>query len=235
MDSEVAYGNTNIAFSVTRSSRKTLAIEVHPDLSIRVIAPVDVSLEDIKGRILNKAKWIKKQQTYFEQFLPRAPEREYVSGETHFYLGRRYLLKLRKSKKQEVKLKGGDLIVFLEDATNKELIKKLLGNWYYGHAKRKFYQCIKESVLKFKNYKIDEQPPLVVKRMSKRWGSCTPNGRIILNPEIIKTPTKCVEYVVIHELCHLIHPNHGKEFYDLQTEIMPDWEKWKLRLEKTLI
>lgn len=235
MDLEVAYGNTSLGFSVKRSNRKTLAIEVHPDLSIKVIAPVDASLKDIKDRILNKGKWIKKQQTYFEQFLPRTPKREYVSGETHFYLGRRYLLKLRKSNEQGVKLKGGEMVVFLKDTTNKELIKKLLGNWYYSHAKRKFIQCIKESVLKFKKHKIDEQPPLVVKRMSKRWGSCTPNGRIILNPEIIKTPSKCMEYVVIHELCHLIHPNHSKEFYELQNKMMPDWEKWKLRLEKTLI
>ncbi len=235
MDKEVAYGNTRLAFSVTRSNRKTLAIEVHPDLSIKIVAPDDTSLDDIRERVLKKGKWIAKQQAYFEQFLPRTPEREYVSGETHFYLGRKYLLRLHKSKKQEVKLKGGELIVFLVDTNNKQLVKRLLGDWYYDHAKRKFNQSIKESVRKFSKYNIERYPPLVVKRMTKRWGSCTPNGRIILNPEIIKTLSRCVDYVVIHELCHLIHPNHSKEFYELQTEIMPEWMKWKLRLEKTLI
>lgn len=232
---EVAYGNTNLVFTVTRKNRKLLAIEVHPDLSIKVIAPIDAELDDIKKRVLKKGNWIIKQFSYFEQFLPRTPEREYVSGETHLYLGRRYLLKLRTSKNRAVKLVGGELIVFLEETSNKEMIKRLLGNWYYAHAKKKFSHSIKVTLDKFKNYKIDQEPPLVIKRMAKRWGSCTPSGQIILNPEIIKTPSRCVEYVIIHELCHLIHPNHSKEFYDLQTEIMPDWEKWKLRLEKTLI
>ncbi|MFB9212568.1 M48 family metallopeptidase [Echinicola jeungdonensis] len=115
------------------------------------------------------------------------------------------------------------------------MVKHLLNDWYYRHAKRKFNTCIAESVKKFSNYSIPQDPPLVVKRMNKRWGSCTPKGRIILNPEVIKTPSKCIEYVVIHELCHLIHPNHSKAFYKLQSEIMPDWEKWKLRLEKALV
>ena len=75
----------------------------------------------------------------------------------------------------------------------------------------------------------------MIKRMSKRWGSCTPKGRIVLNPEIIKTSSKCIEYVVIHELCHLIYPNHSNDFFRLQKKIMPEWEKWKMKLEKTLV
>ncbi len=235
MESEIDYGNTRLLFSVTHSNRKTLAIEVHPDLSIKVVAPIGTQLGDISERILKKGAWILKQRTYFQQFLPRTPQREYVSGETHFYLGRKYLLRLRKSKKQEVKLKGGELIVFLKDTHNKELIKSLLGNWYYAHAKRKFSTLIKDSLPNFKKYKIDYEPPLVVKRMHKRWGSCTPNGHIVLNPEIIKTPTRCIEYVIIHELCHLVYPSHNKDFYALQSSVMPENEKWKLRLEKALI
>ena len=70
--------------------------------------------------------------------------------------------------------------------------------------------------------------------MSKRWGSCTPKGKIILNPELIKTPKKCIEYVIIHELCHLKHANHGSSFYKLQSVFMPDWENWKEKLERQM-
>lgn len=235
MLAKVEYGNTLLSFSIAHSARKSLAIEVHPDLTVNVIAPLNTDLNLIKERVLKKAKWIVKQKDFFEQFLPRTPKREYIMGESHFYLGRKYVLKIRTSNKNDVKLKGGELVVFSTNKLDKDLTKRLLNEWYYKHAKKRFEKCVIESVLKFKKQNINENPPLVIKRMAKRWGSCTPKGRIIINPEIIKTPSKCVDYVIIHELCHLIHPNHSKEFYKLQTEIMPDWKKWKLKLEKTLV
>ena len=70
--------------------------------------------------------------------------------------------------------------------------------------------------------------------MEKRWGSCTRNGKITLNPEMIKAPKACIEYVMVHELCHLVHHNHTRDFYDLQSRMFPDWQKWKDKLEKTL-
>lgn len=234
MKSEVYYGTTRFEFSVIRSNRKTLAIEVHPDLSIQVIAPTKAPIEDIKQKIVQRGKWILKQQLFFEQFLPRTPEREYVSGESHFYLGRKYLLKIRNSTDRDVKLRGGELIVFVPITDDSTLVKRLLASWYYKHAQKRFAACIKASLQKFSKYDLPE-PPLMIRRMKNRWGSCNPNGRIILNPEIIKTPSKCIEYVVIHELCHLIHPNHSREFYALQSEMMPNWEKWKLKLEKVLV
>lgn len=234
MQAEVNYGNILLEFFIKRSARKTLAIEVYPDLSIQVIAPIASTINDIKEKVLKRGRWILKQQSYFEQFLPRTPQREYVSGESHLYLGKKYLLKIRESQKQEVKLKGGELMVYVPKTSDSFLVKKQLAKWYYNHAQKRFSSCIDDSLEKFSKYDLTK-PPLVIKRMSKRWGSCTPNGQIILNPEIIKAPSKCVEYVVIHELCHLVHQNHSRQFYDLQREIMPDWEKWKSRLERTLI
>jgi len=67
--------------------------------------------------------------------------------------------------------------------------------------------------------------------MKKRWGSLTPSNKLILNPELIKAPVKCIDYVIIHELCHIVNPNHGKEFYQLQKKMMPDWKRWKDKLE----
>lgn len=87
-----------------------------------------------------------------------------------------------------------------------------------------------KNVAVFKHYNI-EKPPLIIRRMKKRWESLTPAKKLILNPELIKTPVKCIDYVIIHELCHLIHPHHGKEFFLLQEKMMPDWKRWKGRLE----
>lgn len=230
---KVKYGTSLIRYTVSRSDRKTLSIEVHPDLSIKVNAPKKASLSMIQAKVLKRAKWIRKHQIYFEQFLPRTPQREYVSGETHQYLGRKYILRVRKSPEDSVKLKGGELIVKTGNLFDRKQIKQILTNWYYNHALRIFQESISEALIRFKGYGL-QRPPLVIRRMPRRWGSCTPNGRIILNPEIIKAHAKCIDYVVVHELSHLVHHNHSKAFYDLQNKVMPDWEKWKLRLEKLL-
>ncbi len=226
----VNYGTQKLDVVITRSQRKTLQIEVHPDLSIMVIAPEYAPIDEIEQKIIKKGRWILKQQTYFEQFLPRTPKREYVSGETHLYLGRRYLLKIRPANKNSVKLKGGALWVFVRGINDKQSVMQTLTAWYYRHANDHFKAAIQKYMDRFKKYHL-EMPHWEIKRMLKRWGSCTPKGKILLNPELIKTPSKCIEYVVVHELCHLIYPKHNKDFYKLQKKIMPDWEKWKNRLE----
>jgi predicted metal-dependent hydrolase len=233
----VEYGSKTINFKITRTTRKTLAIEVHPDSSVQLIAPKDSTLEELKGRVVHRGKWIIKQQAYFETFLPVTPIREYVSAETHYYLGRRYMLKVKQADENSVKLKAGEIVVTIkpndEENGKQEKVKRLLAAWYYTHAKRKFQEVMALSLNKFSAEKI-EKHSFEIKRMKLRWGSCTSEGKIILNPELIKANSKCIEYVIIHELCHLVIPSHNKEFYKLLTEKMPDWEKWKDRLEKLM-
>lgn len=231
---EVEYGTQIIYFHFKKVDRKTLGIEVHPDLSIWAIAPLKSSLKEVKALVLKRARWIVKQQHFFEQFLPRTPEREYVSGETHLYLGRRYILRVRKGKTPTVKLIGGELIVYYTTDKSTTAIKHLLTGWYFNHAKCKFDTAIQSALSKFVTYKIT-YPAIEIRRMKNRWGSCTPNGKIILNPELIKAPARCIEYVIIHELCHLVHPNHNKQFYKLLNSILPESNTLKLKLEQFLI
>ncbi len=226
------YGNTDIDYTIQYAERKTLSIEVYPNLNVNVIAPLDASSEDIEQKILKRAAWIVKQKSYFESFLPRIPQREYVAGETHLYLGRRYVLKLRIAENESVKLKAGNIVISAPDL-NPNKMKLLLGAWYYRHAERRFQIIMKDAFLRFNSQKL-RFPEYELKRMKNRWGSCTPSGKIIINPEIIKAPSKCIEYVIIHELCHLVHPNHSKAFFQLLEEKMPDWEKWKMKLELML-
>ncbi len=228
----IKYGTKTIAFQLERSPRKTLAIEVHPDSSVQLIAPEGSSLEDIKLKVEKRAKWILKQQDYFEQFLPHSPIREYVSGETHYYLGKRYVLKVTQGNENNVKLSGGQLVV-TQMQPSQVNVKTALAAWYYTHAKKKFTSLTGQALLKFKQEDLTVHA-LEICRMKNRWGSCTPKGKIILNPELIKAPSKCIEYVIIHELCHLIIPNHTPAFYALLEEKYPDWKKWKIKLERLM-
>jgi len=206
---------------------------VKPDMSVIVKAPFDTELSKIYKKVENRAKWILEQQKFFQDFHPLTLPRKYISGETHLYLGKQYRLKVIKSKAEEVKLKWGYIKVFTKDKQNTKKIQVKLEAWYRSHAINKFKQYIQENIILFRNYEITE-PGFILRAMSKRWGSCTKDGKLIINPELIKAPKRCIEYVIIHELCHLIHPNHSRAFLKLQTQIMPDWEKWKDRLERAM-
>lgn len=230
MITSIQFGSKQIDFNVVYSDRKTLGITVTPDMDVLVKAPVDSSIQKIKEKILKKAPWIIKQQSYFLSFHPKTTKRKYISGETHLYLGRQYLLKIELSKDESVKLKGKYIEVRTSNISN---VKKMMLNWYLQQAKIKYHSIAQPLIEKFKKYNV-EPSSIVLRDMPARWGSCTPKGKIILNPELIKAPKGCIEYVIIHELCHLIHYDHTQKFIDLQTKEMPDWEKWKTKLEKIL-
>lgn len=230
MTSSIQFGSKNILFQMFYSNRKTLGITVKPDLSVLVKAPIDTSIVQIKEKLHKKAPWIIKQQSYFLSFHPRTPKRKFVSGETHLYLGKQYRLKIIEGKEESVKLKNG----FLEVHTLGKLrTQQLVANWYLNRAKIKLNLIAEPLITKFKIYNV-EPSSIVFRNMPTRWGSCTPKGKIILNPELIKAPKGCIEYVIIHELCHLIYHDHTKTFIELQIKEMPDWEKWKMKLEKLL-
>jgi len=230
MNYSIQFGSKKINFQVIYSDRKTLGITVNPDLNVLVKAPIDSSIDKIKEKIIKKAPWIIKQQGFFLTFHPKIPARRYIGGETHLYLGRQYLLKVELSKVESVKLKGKFIEV---KAIDKSRVKELVKQWYLVHAKSKINELAKPLIEQFKKYNI-ELKSIVFREMPTRWGSCTPKGKIILNPELIKAPRGCIEYVIIHELCHLIHHYHTQKFIDLQTKEMPDWEKWKAKLENLL-
>lgn len=230
MTAHIQFGSKQIDFDLQYSNRKSLGITVTPELNVLVKAPTDTSLEKVKEKLRKKAPWIIRQQSFFLSFHPKTPARKFKGGETHLYLGRQYRLKIKSAKEETVKLKGK----FIEVTTsNNSRVKQLVNDWYLENARTKFPIIAKPLIDKFKRHKV-EPSSIVLRDMPTRWGSCTPKGKIILNPELIKAPKGCIEYVIIHELCHLIHHDHTQRFMDLQTKEMKDWEKWKTKLEKLL-
>lgn len=227
----IQYGTTQIEYEVEYIARATLAIDVHPDLSVSVRAPEGTSLQDIEKRVKKRARWIAEQQRFFEQYLPRPPERTYVSGETHFYLGKQYRLKVIQSTNsfEGVLLKRGYLQMYLQEASNTARKRTLLDKWYRRRAK-KYFQKRLDWWQKQLGASLPG-PPMLLRAMPYRWGSYTQSGNILFNPELIKAPAACIDYVVAHELCHMVHPNHSIEFYQLLASLVPDWKTRKDRLE----
>lgn len=226
----ITFGSAVIQYSLTYQERKSLGIKVYPDCTVKVAAPFDTMEIEIQNYLKKKAPWIIKQQREFFSYHPLTPARLYINGETHLYLGRQYKLRIETKSINDVKLYRGHLIIY---CVKKGDAREILDKWYRERAVIHFNEMLDKTFPLFNKLKIS-QPDLQIRKMEKRWGSCTPNGKIILNPELIKAPKGSIEYVVIHELCHLIHHNHTKHFYDLQESLMPDWKKWKERLEHSL-
>lgn len=226
------YGSKRIEYNLSFATRKSLGIKVLPDGLVKVIAPNDTSIIDINKKVKSKANWILKQQAFFCSYKPHTPERKYVNGETHLYLGRQYKLQIIDDTINEIKIYRGAMIIKTKKS-NAEYLEKKLNEWYKEKATLHFDEILNSSLLKFNKYKL-EKPLVDIRLMQKRWGSCTKSGKIILNTELIKAPKGSIEYVVIHELCHLIHYNHNKAFYDLQNSLSPNWGKWKEKLEYVL-
>jgi predicted metal-dependent hydrolase len=230
----ITYGANTITYAVNYSDRKTLDISVHPNTQVVVTAPLDADLEAIEQRVHHRARWILKQQQYFSQFAPRTPERQYISGETHLYLGRQYRLKVIPAEVPAVKLIGGRLQIHTPAPDDTDTTRKLLNQWCRDRADLKFPQRLELCMDPFRRRGY-EQPPLRIRRLAKRWGSLTANGTLILNLDLIRASSSAIDYVITHELCHLAHPNHSPHFYDLLTRILPDWESRKLNLEQKLV
>lgn len=230
----VTSGDVQIEFRLRRSNRQTLAITVYPDLAVEVAAPRKIALDLVKSKVQKRARWIQRQQSFFRDFLPLPPPRLYVSGETHRYLGRQYRLKIIESKRSEVKLRGRFIWVQTPDKGNRVRVRKLVESWYLICAKDRFARSLAESVVRLRG-RLSAPPKMQIRRMPKRWGSWTRRSGIWVNPELVKAPATCIEYVLTHELCHAVHGHHGKAFYELLQQVMPDWKERKARLEHIFI
>lgn len=233
MQQQIKFGGRSIEFDLIYRERRSLGIKVHPSCLVKVLAPITATEEQVHERVRRKAPWIFKQVDYFNTYKPATPPRRFINGETHLYLGRQYRLKVVPDTEDVIKAYRGQLLMHTK-RTKPDALKVQLDLWYKERATIVFTELIQEVLPKFKRYKIAE-PSLSIRTMSKRWGSCTPAGKIILNTELIKAPKGSIEYVIIHELCHLVHHNHTKAFQNLLTRMLPDWEKWKHRLEYSVV
>ncbi|WP_025225417.1 M48 family metallopeptidase [Fimbriimonas ginsengisoli] len=221
-----------LQITLHRLERKTLAITVHPGGEVEVRAPLTATDEEVAARVRRRRAWIRRQKDFFAQFKPRTPPRQYVSGETHLYLGRQYRLKTIEGSGPPIRVWAGYIEVTLKIASP-DSVRKALWKWYRCQAERHF-EFVLAKVQKEFHRKLPVEVAIEIRQFSHRWGTCHPDGRISLNVDLIRAPRSCIEYVVLHELCHLLVPDHSRAFFRLLDGHMPDWRERKTRLERLL-
>lgn len=226
----IMYNGETISFTLVRTKSKRLTISVFPDLAVEVKAPTSKSLAQIKARVGRRAAWISRQMQHFRQSPPAAPERRYVSGETHVFLGRQYRLKLHRSECNSVKLMGRYLHVSTPNPRHTHRVRELVEEWYRNRAGHLLHKRVQQCYEQVKRFGIPS-PTVRLQKMHKRWGSCTRTSKVILNLDLIKTPSQCIDYVIVHELCHLRVHGHNDKFFRLLTACLPDWQLRKARLD----
>ena len=226
------YGEERLPYKVCYTpNRKThITINVHPTGLVHVDAPEGTDDDAIRRALMKRARWIKTRRDMALKSGQAIAEREYVSGESQLYLGRRYKLVVhqRPGCPPVVKLHHGRLQVTLSQP-DKEVVRAHLLAWYRERA-RTYFQRRLEAVIPTMPW-VPEHPPIQLKAMTRQWGSCSAQGSLTLNPALVKAPRDCVDYVIIHELCHIKEHNHSPAFYALLDRLMPGWQSVKARLD----
>jgi predicted metal-dependent hydrolase len=228
----LCYGDRTAQYDVQESSSLTAKLRIHvePGGTLRVEVPVGTPEMKIRSGVQKRARWIMDHIDRFEDYRRHSLGRDYSSGETHFYLGRRYKLKIiaDPSAKRSLRLVSGRLEVTAPkgDATD---VKLALQRWYRERALAYFTSRMIRMAADLPW--VDAAPPIKLLTMKRYWGSCSPKGAVTLNPALIKAPAHCVEYVLLHELCHLAEHNHSPRFYALLDRHMPEWRSAKDELD----
>ncbi|MEQ8235521.1 MAG: SprT family zinc-dependent metalloprotease [Syntrophomonadaceae bacterium] len=230
MQLAIQKNRTFIQFEVTRSQRKTMAITISPTGDVRVAAPNRISSKEIIDWVNSKANWIQNKLDEINQLRAAKTSREYVQGELFPYLGLDYPLYIEahnKRSKPAADLCCGRLIVATPD-TDAEVIRGAIESWYRCMAGEQI-----QSRIDLFSPRLDVSPRRVtIKNQKTRWGSCSSKGNLNFNWKAIMAPPKVVDYIVVHELCHLVHLNHSQDFWKLVASTLPEYKAGKDWLRK---
>lgn len=231
--STLRYGDRSTEYHIAPAERLTakILIHVHPDGAVEVEAPPNRATAAIQAAVQKRARWIFDNLDSANDARAFALPREYVGGETHFYLGRRYRLLVReeRSAPSSVRLLRG-CIEIVTPVADRAAVKRRLRQWYRVRAQDYFRRRLDHITAGIDWLSVT--PPMKLVPMEHQWGSCSPAGSIHLNPALIRAPRHCIDYVLLHELCHLREHNHSKKFYALLEKHNPNWVDAKSELDR---
>ena len=229
---QVRYGDSVIEYTVIRHAmpRQTVRVQVEPDGRVVVRAPEAAGAKAIAAIVKQRAKWVYRHLRDIKARARHHARRDWVSGESHRYLGRRYMLKVRVEPEgqERIALAGGQLRATVR-APDADRVRKLVDAWYREHASAWLRRRVDELAERLPW--VRSAPQVSIRAMKSRWGSCSPAGRLTLNPLLVRAPREAIDYVIIHELCHLRHHDHGRAFYALLGRYVPGWMLTKKRLD----
>ena len=195
------------------------------------------SVDEIEPFLIKHSRWLFNRLDLPEK-KPVEPKK-FVSGELHYFLGKQYPIEIVASDKNSVVFDNEKIVIRqrVDKSTSQQVnlsksvsVSDLLDRWYLEQAKRVFQEISIPLVESMKKYNVAPKS-FAIKKMKTRWGSCSSKGNINLNLHLIKLPEQCIKEVILHELCHLVHFNHSKDFYALMTAEMPDWKVWKKEIK----
>jgi len=219
-------------YGVEFSKRKTLQISVHPGGRVTVKAPLFLDRAAVDRTVEEKREWILKKLEYFRSVPAPAPRPPLGQGSQVPFLGKLFPLDIREGKRSGAVMGEGALRVTLRKGAEPETsLRGILNRWYSARAAEEFPLAMKRCLPKCSSFLKDE-PPLRIRTMRSRWGSCTRKGVVTLNTLLVKTSLATIDYVLLHELCHTVHPDHGKGFYSLLENILPEWKDRRKELRE---
>ena len=214
--------NGFIAEVIRTQRKKSASIKVE-ECAVKVIVPRDLPLERIEQLVQDKYRWIK-GKLYIQSQVQPVAVKEFVNGEVFSYLARNYRLKINHGSYQPVKLINGRLVVTIpKDADSRNIIRNAIIRWYRARA----LERLKEKCVRYSQV-VGQAPKSVdIKTFKSRWGSCSTDGKVLFNWKIMMAPNRIVDYVVAHELCHLLHHDHSPLFWKAVERVMPDYAECK--------
>lgn len=223
-----------IYFYVQRKNVKNINLKVNIDKKVTLSIPMKMSLDKARDFVEQRVSWIKKQQDFYDTFAEQKENITFEDGETVYLLGKQYKMKIISDTHNNVIINHKYIEIHIKEKyiVNKNYIKNVYETWLKQYA----LNVLEDLVIKYQNtlkkYDI-KTPKIEIRQMKTRWGSCIPTcNKVIFNLNLIKTPMCCIEYVVLHELCHLKYENHSKNFYNFITIFMPDWKERKKILDE---
>ena len=219
----IQYGTQTIEFEVTYRNRKTIEIGVEPPETITVVAPEGIEDNELLRYVKSKSKWIVQKLYEIRAIQSQHLNREYVNGEAFMYLGRNYSLRVvedQNMKKAVTKLYQGKFIITASN-TDQLKLKASMETWF----RQKTFEKVEERINYYQKYFDVEPSCFKVKEQKKRWASCTTKRELLFNWRCVMAPSFALDYIVAHEMCHMVYMDHSREFWSLLNRIMPDYEK----------
>ncbi len=229
---KLTIGDTTVHYVLHRSSKRkrTVALSIEPDLSLCITAPTGTKTSSIEGIVRRRSAWIIRKLADIKEYKSSLHLREFISGETITFLGKQYILRVTRDVRAETGclIQDGVLLVNMKNdwLTGENLRQEVrfeIASWYKKQAKKKLKSRAgywsKKLGINFRS--------LIISNPHKRWGSCDPHNNIRLNWRIVMAPLSLVDYVVVHELCHVPHKNHSEKFWQLLGNFIPDYDSRK--------
>jgi predicted metal-dependent hydrolase len=221
----------DISVDVLKKDIKNVHLSVYPPSGrVRISAPLRMNLDTIRLFAISKLRWIRQQQRKIVA-QDREPPREFVERESHYVWGRRYLLKIieRAAAPPAVELKHTQLVLKIRPGSGEARRQQILDDWYRAQLKA----AVVPLIAKWEPLMGVKVSRFFVQRMKTKWGSCTSKaGSIRLNTELAKKPAECLEYIVVHEMVHILEPTHNARFTELMDQYMPGWKHYREMLNR---